>query len=146
MTDAEKQSANGQALAHKMDELRKKAGELKDTIGDVSNEINVMASDTPNLDVFNDLVGLSGDMLSSYSSILAKVTGDEESLKNAISTLMMVQSTSNLLTKVTNALQSSSAIMLKTRAIQEGAAATAIKIRTLAEGKGIIATKAATIA
>ena len=146
MSDAERQSSSGQALEKKMDELRKKAGTLKDTIEDVNEEIKVLASDTPNLDVFNDLVGISGDALSTYSSILAKVTGDEESLKNAISTLMMVQSASNLLTKVTNALQSSSAIMLKTRAIQEGAAAAAIKIRTAAEGKGIIATKAATVA
>lgn len=146
MNDAEKQSASGQALAKKMDELRAKAGTLKDTIGDVSEEIKVMASDTPNLDVFNDVIGISGDALSTYSSILAKVTGDEESLKNAIATVMAVQSTANLLTKVTNALQSSSAIMLKTRAIQEGAAATAIKIRTLAENKGTIATGAATVA
>ena len=117
MSEAERQSANGQALAKKMDALREKAGALKDTIGDVSEEISVMASDTPNLDVFNDLIGIGGDALNTYSSILAKVTGDEESLKKAISTLMMVQSSSNLLTKVTNALQSSSAIMLKTRAI-----------------------------
>jgi hypothetical protein len=100
-----------------MDELRAKAGVLKDTIGDVSSEIAVMASDTPNLDVFNDVIGISGDALSAYSSILAKVTGDEDSLKDAIATVMAVQSTANLLTKVTNALQSSSTIMLKTRAI-----------------------------
>ena len=146
MSDAEKQSASGQELARKMDELRAKAGTLKDTIGDVSEEIKVMASDTPNLDVFNDVIGLSGDALSAYSSILAKVTGDEDSLKDAIATVMAVQTTANLLTKVTNALQSSSAIMLKTRAIQEGAAATAIKIRTMAESKGTIATGAATVA
>lgn len=146
MSDAEKQSASGQELAKKMDELRAKAGTLKDTIGDVSEEIKVMASDTPNLDVFNDVIGLSGDALSAYSSILAKVTGDEDSLKDAIATVMAVQTTANLLTKVTNALQSSSAIMLKTRAIQEGAAATAIKIRTMAENKGTIATGAATVA
>jgi hypothetical protein len=87
-----------------MDELRAKAGMLKDTIGDVSSEIAVMASDTPNLDVFNDVIGISGDALSAYSSILAKVTGDEDSLKDAIATVMAVQSTANLLTKVTNSL------------------------------------------
>jgi len=87
-----------------MDELRAKAGVLKDTIGDVSSEIAVMASDTPNLDVFNDVIGISGDALSAYSSILAKVTGDEDSLKDAIATVMAVQTTANLLTKVTNAL------------------------------------------
>lgn len=146
MSDAEKASAQGQELARKMDQIREKAGELKDTIGDVESEITVMASDTPNLDVFNDLLGIGADALSTYSSVIAKVTGDEKALQDAIATVMAVQSAANLATKVTNALQSSSAIMLKTRAIQEGAAAIAIRIRTAAEGKGTIATKAATAA
>ena len=146
MSDAEKASSQGQELAQKMDQIRAKAGELKDTIGDVESEITVMASDTPNLDVFNDLLGIGADALSTYSSVIAKVTGDEKALQDAIATVMAVQSAANLATKVTNALQSSSAIMLKTRAIQEGAAAIAIRIRTAAEGKGTIATKAATVA
>lgn len=146
MSDAEKASAQGQELAQKMDQIRAKAGELKDTIGDVESEITVMASDTPNLDVFNDLLGIGADALSTYSSVIAKVTGDEKALQDAIATVMAVQSAANLATKVKNALQSSSAIMLKTRAIQEGAAAIAIRIRTAAEGKGTIATKAATAA
>lgn len=146
MSAAEQQSAEGQALAQKMNQIREKAGELKDTIGDVNQEITVMASDTPNLDVFNDLIGIGADALSTYSSVIAKVTGDEKALQDAIATVMAVQSAANLATKVTNALQSSSAIMLKTRAIQEGAAAVAIRIRTAAEGKGTIATKAATAA
>ncbi len=146
MSDAEKQSAAGRELAQKMDELREKAGTLKDTVGDVQDEIEVLASDTPNLDVFNELIGISADTLSTYSSVIAKVTGDEQALKNAISTVMAVQSAANLMTKVTNALQSSSVIMLKVRKVQELAAATAIKIKTAAEGKGTIATKAATAA
>lgn len=146
MSQAEKESAGGRELAAKMDELREKAGVLQDTIGDVKSEIAVMASDTPNLDVFNDLLGLSADTLQTYSGFLAKVTGDEEALKDMISTVIMVQGAANTMTKLTNAIQSSSTIMLKTRAIQEGAAAMAIKVRTAAEGKGIIATKAATIA
>ena len=146
MSDAEKQSAAGQELAQKLSDLRERAGSLKDTVGDVQQEIKTLASDTPNLDVFNDLVGLSADALSTYSSIIAKVTGDEKSLKDAIATVMAVQSAANLLTKVTNALQSSSAIMLKVRAIQEKAAAVAINIKTAAEGKSVVVTKAATVA
>lgn len=146
MSDAERSSAGGQELAAKLSDLRKRAGELKDTVGDVQQEIKTLASDTPNLDAFNDLISLSANALSAYSSILAKVTGDEKSLKDAIATVMAVQTTANTLTKIANALQSSSTIMLKTRAIQEGATALAINIRTAAENKGIIATKAATVA
>jgi len=146
MSEAEKASASGRELAQKLSDLREKAGSLKDTVGDVQQEIQTLASDTPNLDVFSDLVGLSADALSTYSSIIARVTGDEKALKDAIATVMAVQSAANLLTKVTNALQSSSAIMLKVRAIQEKAAAAAISIKSAAEGKSVIATKAATVA
>lgn len=146
MSAAEKASSGGRELASKMSALREEAGSLKDTVGDVNQEITALASDTPNLDVFNSALGLSADMLSTYSSFLAKVTGDEESLKDAIATVMTVQSAANMMTKLTNALQSSSVIMLKVRSIQESAAATAISIRSAAEGKGVIATKAAAVA
>lgn len=146
MSAQEQQSAAGRELASKMDEIREKAGTLKDTIGDVNQEITALASDTPNLDVFNEAIGIGADALSAYASIIAKVTGDEKSLQQAISTVMAVQSAANLMTKVTNALQSSSVIMLKTRAIQEKAAATAIAIKTAAENKGKVATIAATAA
>lgn len=146
MSAVEKQSAQGQELAQKLSDLRTKAGALKDTVGDVQQEIKVLASDTPNLDVFNDVIGLSADALSTYSSIIAKVTGDEKALKDAIATVMTVQSAANLMTKVTNALQSSSAIMLKVRQVQELAAAAAIQVKTAAEGKSVVMTKAATVA
>ena len=146
MSAAEKESAAGRELASKMTAIREEAGSLKDTVGDVNQEITALASDTPNLDVFNSALGLSADMLSTYSSLLAKVTGDEDSLKDAIATVMTVQSAANMMTKLTNALQSSSVIMLKVRSIQEAAAATAISIRSAAEGKGVIATKAAAVA
>lgn len=146
LSAAEKNSPFGVDLAAKMDSLRNKAGSLTDTIGDVQQEIKTMASDTPNLDVFNSALGIGADMLSTYSGLVAKLTGDEKALKDAIATIATVQSAANLATKLTNALQSSSVIMLKTRKIQEGAAAIAIRIRTAAEGKGTIATKAATAA
>ena len=146
LSEAEQQSAEGQELATYMDTLREKAGSLKDTIGDVSDEISVMASDTPNLDVFNQLLGLSADAMQTYSGIIAKVTGDEEALKDMLSTVIAVQGAANFATKLTNALQSSSVLMLKIRTIQEGAAATAIRIKAAAEGKSTLATRAATIA
>lgn len=146
LSAAEKQSPFGVELAAKMDSLRNKAGTLTDTIGDVQQEIKTMASDTPNLDVFNSALGIGADLISTYSGLVAKLTGDENALKDAIATIATVQSAANLATKLTNALQSSSVIMLKTRKIQEGAAAIAINIRTAAEGKGTIATKAATAA
>ena len=146
LSAAEKSSPFGVELSSKIDTVRKKAGDLKDTISDVEREISAKSSDTQNLDVFNEALGIGADLISTYSSLVAKLTGDEEKLKNAIATIAAVQSAANLSTKIANALQSSSVIMLKTRQIQENAAALAIKIRTAAEGKGTLATKAATAA
>lgn len=146
MSEEEKASAAGRKLEAKMDKIRAKAGELRDTIGDVSSEISVMASDTPNLDAFNQLLGVGTSIMTTYSGVVAKLAGDEYALRDMIATVTMVQGAANTMTKLTNALQSSSAVMLKARAIQEKAAAAAIAIKAAAEGKGTIATKAATAA
>ena len=146
LSEEEKETAQGQELARYMDDLRERAGSLKATTGAVGDAIKYLASDTPNLDVFNEVLGLSADALQTYSGIIAKVTGDEEAFKNMLSTVVAVQGAANFATKLTNALQSSSAVMLKIRTIQEAAAATAIRIRAAAEGKGTLAVKAATIA
>jgi hypothetical protein len=146
MSAAEQAGSQGQELLVKMDKLRSRAAELSDTIGDVNQEIKALASDTTNLDAFNQTMSIGGDILSTYSSIVSRVTGDEVDLKNAISTFMMVQSAANTMTKISNALQSNSIVMLKVRKIQEAAAAAAIRIKTAAEAKSTVATKGATIA
>lgn len=146
MSQAERESAGGKELAKKIDELKVKAGGLKDTVSDVSAEISIMASDTPHLDAFNGVMGVGADLISTYASLVARATGDEESFRDAINTVMLVQNGLNLSTKLAAALQSSSIVMVKLRALQERAAATAINIRTAAENKGTIATGAATVA
>jgi hypothetical protein len=146
LSAAEKTSPFGVELAKQIDEVRKKAGSLKDVVADVDAEIKVMASDTPHLDAFNQGLGIGADLVSTYTSLIAKLTGDENKLKDAIATIATVQSFANLSTKITNQLQSSSILMMKTRKIQEAAAAAAIRIRTAAETKGTVATKAATVA
>ena len=146
MSAAEQKSAEGQALAQKMNQIRAKAGELKDTIGDVNTEITAMASDTPNLSAFGEILGVTGDLLSAHASIIAKVTGDEKALKDAIATVMAVQTTYNAVIKIANAQETFASTLAKVRKVQDTAAAAAISIKTAAEGKGVIATKAATAA
>lgn len=146
LSDEERNSDFGKNLAKQMDSLREKGGELRDVIFDVSDEIKVLSTDTPNFDVFNETLSISADGLTSLSGIISKVTGDEQALTNILSTFATVQGAANFSTKVANAMQSSSVLMLKIRSIQEGAAATAISIKTAAEGKGVITTKAAAAA
>ena len=146
MSATEQQSAQGHALAQKMDQIRQKAGELKDTIGDVNTEITAMASDTPNLSAFGEILGVTGDLLSAHASIIAKVTGDEKALKDAIATVMAVQTTYNAVLKIASVQETFAHSLARIRTIQERALATAINIKTAAEGKGVITTKAATVA
>jgi hypothetical protein len=146
MSAAEKASAQGQELAQKMQQIRQKAGDLKDMIGDVNTEITAMASDTPNLSAFGELLGVTGDLLSAHASIIAKVTGDDKKLKDAIATVMVVQTTYNAVLKIANAQETFAHSLSKIRTIQERALAASIQIKTAAEGKGVIVTKAATVA
>lgn len=146
MSAAEQKSAEGQALVQKMNQIRAKAGELKDTIGDVNTEITAMASDTPNLSAFGEILGVTGDLLSAHASIIAKVTGDEKALQDAIATVMAVQTTYNAVIKIANVQETFASTLAKVRKVQDTAAAAAISIKTAAEGKGVIVTKAATVA
>lgn len=146
MTDAERESAEGRALADKMSVLKDRASELKDTIGDVKQEIAALASDTSNLDAFNQVLSITGNGMSTFSSLIATATGNEEDFKAAMATFTTVQSAVNSVTAISNALQSSSIVMAKIRAIKEIATAKAIAIKATAEGTGTKATKSATIA
>ena len=146
MSDEEKKSATGKELAAKMSQIRTQAADLKDTIGDVKQEIAAMASDTSNLDAFNQLIGVSGNALSSLASTYALVTGNEADFKEALTAFTAVQSTVNTLTALGNVINSSSIAILKVQKLQEYAAAAAINVKAAAEGKSIIITKAATVA
>lgn len=146
MTDAERESAEGRALADKMSVLKDRASELKDTIGDVKQEIAALASDTSNLDAFNQVLSITGNGMSTFASLIATATGNEEDFKAAMATFTTVQSAVNSVTAISNALQSSSIVMAKIRAIKEIATAKAIAIKATAEATGTKATKSATIA
>lgn len=143
---AEQQSSKGSEMSSKINSLIAKAGELKDNISDTNAEIMMMASDTPKLDIFNNMVGISADALTAYSGIIAKLTGDEKSLQNAIATVAAAQGIANVTAKITASLDSSSILMVNLRKIQEKALARAIAIRTTAEVAGTKATKSAIVA
>lgn len=146
LTIAEQQSSKGSEMSSKINSLIAKAGELKDNISDTNAEIMMMASDTPKLDIFNNMVGISADALTAYSGIIAKLTGDEKSLQNAIATVAAAQGIANVTAKITASLDSSSILMVNLRKIQEKALARAIAIRTTAEVAGTKATKSAIVA
>ena len=146
LSDEQKNSDFGRALAAQLNEAKDKAAEFKDQIIDTQNEIKQLSSDS----FKSDAIASGIDVVSSSMSAMVAVTqlagGETENLQKAIAKLVLIQTVSAASIKVINALQAQSAVMLGVRKVQEAALAAAISVRTAAEGRGIIATKAATVA
>ena len=146
LSDEEKQSEFGVALAQRIDELTTKASMFKDAMLDVQQSISESASDTANWDAFQQLVDVSTSALQSFTGIAGLSEESVEGLTRTIAAMQTIGAASNTVIKIGNALQKQSALMLGVRRTQELAAATAIKLKTAAEVKGKAATVAATVA
>ena len=146
LSDEEKQSEFGVALAQRIDELTSKASMFKDAMLDVQQSISESASDTANWDAFQQLVDVSTSALQSFTGIAGLSEESVEELTRTIAAMQTIGAASNTVIKIGNALQKQSALMLGVRRTQELAAATAIKLKTAAEVKGKAATVAATAA
>ena len=146
LSDEEKQSEFGIALAQRIDELTSKASMFKDAMLDVQQSISESASDTANWDAFQQLVDVSTSVLQSFTGVAGLSEESVEGLTRTIAAMQTIGAASNTVIKVGNALQKQSALMLGVRRVQELAAAGAIKLKTAAEIKGKAATVTATVA
>ena len=146
LSDEEKQSEFGVALAQRIDELTNKASMFKDAMLDVQQSISESASDTANWDAFQQLVDISTSALQSFTGVAGLSEESVEGLTRTIAAMQTIGVASNTVIKIGNALQKQSALMLGVRRVQELAAVGAIKIKTAAEVKGKAATVAATAA
>lgn len=146
LSDEQKKSDFGQALAQQLTEAKDKAASFKDQIIDTQNEIKQLSSDSFKSDAFAQSVDVASTSLQSFVAITQLAGGNTEKLQSVIAKLILIQTTANGVIKITNALQAQSALMLGVRKAQEALLTTAIAIRTAAETKGTIATKAATVA
>ena len=146
LSDEEKQSEFGVALAQRIDELTAKASMFKDAMLDVQQSISESASDTANWDAFQQLVDVSTSALQSFTGVAGLSEDSVEELTRTIAAMQTIGAASNTVIKIGNALQKQSALMLGVLRTQELAAATAIKLKTAAEVKGKAATVAATAA
>ena len=146
LSDEEKQSEFGVALAQRIDELTTKASMFKDAMLDVQQSISESASDTANWDAFQQLVDVSTSALQSFTGVAGLSEESVEGLTRTIAAMQTIGAASNTVIKIGNALQKQSALMLGVRRVQELAAAGAIKVKTAAEVKGKAATVAATAA
>ena len=125
MSDAEKKSAPGRALAASIEQLKQKAGEVRDTIDDVNAAIKRAASDTR---VFDQLAGAAQLSTAAFqglqgaSKLLGIDMGDNVEI---IAKLQAAMGVVNSLTTIQTALQKESAVMQAMVALQTKANAAA---------------------
>ena len=153
MSEAARQSTEGLNLKARLDEAKEYAAELDDLSGDVNEEIKTMASDTAGLDALKEGMEIAKSATLAYAGAIAKLTGNEESLKDVVATLTMIENGFNTAIGISNALQSKSAMMKGIKILQSKAAALATRKETTAtaqltatETAKTVATAAATTA
>ena len=131
MSEAERNSSSGNALKEKLDATKKYAADLLDLSGDVNDEIKTMASDTAGLDALKEGMEIAKSATLAYAGAIAKLTGNEESLKDVVATLTTIENGFNTAIGIANALQKQSALMKGIAIIQSKAAALAKRKETV---------------
>lgn len=153
--------ANGVSPASaEYQKLAQRAGELKDAIGDVTEEINAQANDTRNMTL---AFGALGDGISAFQAGQAAMSLfgiESEDAAKAMQKMMAAQQLLNSVQAIGNSLTSKSTLLGKAyaavkgiltagagaQATAEGVAATATTGLAAAEGGATVATTALTVA
>ena len=146
MTDEERSSEFGQAMAASIDQIKAKAAELKDVMNDTNAQLSRQASDTA---AFDSLAGGIGTAVAAFQTLQGAMNlfgVENKDALQAIAKLQAAMAITNGLTKLQTALQKQSAVMLGVTTVQKKAAAAAEKLDTVAKTGNIAVTKAATVA
>ena len=141
LSKTEKDSEIGQQLAGELQFAIEKAAELEDVMSDTQDAIRNAASDTAGLDAFKESLEVGKDLATAYIGVLGKLTGSEEALKNALSSLAIVQGSFNAVIKTTSMLQKNSATMIALQRAGVLSLAQAEKISAAAANASTIAYK-----
>ena len=142
LTDEEKNSPIGQAMAQSIAQMTERAGQMRDAMADVQASIQNAASDTR---TFDQIAGAANLTTSSFQTLqgAAKLLGVEMGDNvEVIAKLQAAMAVTNGLTQIQTALQKQSAVMQGVMAVQAAAAAVAQKTLAGATGAATIAQKA----
>ena len=142
LTDEEKNSPIGQAMAQSIAQMTERAGQMRDAMADVQASIQNAASDTR---TFDQIAGAANLTTSSFQTLqgAAKLLGVEMGDNvEVIAKLQAAMAVTNGLTQIQTALQKQSAVMQGVMAVQAAAAAVAQKSLAGATGAATIAQKA----
>lgn len=132
----------GRATIQRIEELTKKAGDYKDAIMDSQQAIKNLASDTTTWDAASQGIELVTGSLQAFATIGLISGKNTDELVQALSTLKAVESATQGIIRVGNALQKQSSLMLKINNLQTKALAKAKNLEAAATGRATIAQKA----
>ena len=139
LTEEEKQSPFGEALAKSIQQLTERAGQARDAMNDVNAAIQHAASDTR---IFDQIAGAAGLATSSFQTLqgAAKLLGiDLGDNVEVIAKLQAAIAVTNGLTQIQNALQKQSAVMQGLTAAKTTLAAAAQELYAVATRKATAA-------
>lgn len=146
LSEEEKKSADGQALASHIQDLTEKAGVLKDTIADTNQAITNAASDTRGFDQLSGSIQLAIDGFGLATGAAEMLGISSEDLASIQTKLQAAIAASNAMQSIQNTLQAQSAVMQGVMLVQTKLRTAAENLHTAAQGKGVIATAALTAA
>lgn len=146
LSEEEKKSADGQALASHIQDLTEKAGVLKDTIADTNQAITNAASDTRGFDQLSGSIQLAIDGFGLATGAAEMLGISSEDLASIQTKLQAAIAASNAMQSIQNTLQAQSAVMQGVNLVQTKLRTVAENLHTAAQGKGVIATAALTAA
>lgn len=110
-----KQSDFGQSMKAQLQEVLNTAGQMQDIKGDVAEQIKNIASDTRTWDGMKEGIGVVSSSLQGLASVYGMLGGDTKQFAKALVAVNAVQSISNTIIGIGNALQKQSALMTMLR-------------------------------
>lgn len=146
LSEAEKQSADGQALKSHIQDLIERAGVLKDAIADTNRAITNASSDTRTFDQLSEGAQLAANSFGLLKGTAAALGIESGSLEEVQTKLLAAITLSNSASKIQNALQKESAIMQGVLNVQTRLRTVAENLHTASMGRGVVMTKLLTAA
>ena len=128
MSDEEKRSEFGKAMAASIDQIKVKAAELKDIMSDTNREIQNLASDTS----FTDGLNMMTRTIGTCAAAVVAWTGDSKEMEKVVKDLAKIGTTVAAVEQLTKAFQKQNRVLLKNPYV---AAAAAVLALGLAIGK-----------
>lgn len=126
--------------------LAKRAGELKDALGDASDEITHFASDTRGLDNVINLAQTATSVWGLYSNAMSALGIENEEVSQSMERMMAIMSTLQELQTLQNALTAQGSATMKVYETVVGSVSKMLGLKTAATEADTVATTTSTVA